>query len=74
MGAGIAYALVQSGSSVTLVERDDDAATAAQNRVSGLFDAAVARGPARHRGIKQPGHTVLRSSGGIIIAFNKGDR
>jgi len=44
MGAGIAYALVQSGSSVTLVERDDDAATAAQNRVSGLFDAAVARG------------------------------
>ena len=44
MGAGIAYALVQSGSSVTLVERDDDAATAAQSRVSGLFDAAVARG------------------------------
>ena len=44
MGAGIAYALVQSGSSVTLVERDDNAATVAQSRVSGLLDAAVARG------------------------------
>ena len=44
MGAGIAYALMQSGSAVTLVERDDEAATAAQGRVSGLLDAAVSRG------------------------------
>ena len=44
MGAGIAYALVQGGSSVTLVERDEAAAEAAKHRVAGLFDAAVARG------------------------------
>ena len=44
MGAGIAYALMQAGSAVTLVERDDEAATAAQGRVSGLQDAAVSRG------------------------------
>ena len=44
MGAGIAYALMQAGSAVTLVERDDEAATAAQGRVSGLLDAAVSRG------------------------------
>ena len=44
MGAGIAYALMQSGSAVTLVERDDEVATAAQGRVSGLLDAAVSRG------------------------------
>ena len=44
MGAGIAYALMQSGSAVTLVERDDEAATSARARVSGLLDAAVSRG------------------------------
>lgn len=44
MGAGIAYALMQAGSAVTLVERDDEAATAARGRVSGLLDAAVSRG------------------------------
>jgi 3-hydroxyacyl-CoA dehydrogenase len=44
MGAGIAYALMQAGSAVTLVERDDEAATAARGRVSGLQDAAVSRG------------------------------
>ena len=44
MGAGIAYSLMQAGSAVTLVERDDEAATAARGRVSGLLDAAVSRG------------------------------
>jgi 3-hydroxyacyl-CoA dehydrogenase len=44
MGAGIAYALMQSGSAVTLVERDDEAAASARARVSGLLDAAVSRG------------------------------
>jgi 3-hydroxyacyl-CoA dehydrogenase len=44
MGAGISYALMQAGSAVTLVERDDEAATAARGRVSGLLDAAVSRG------------------------------
>jgi 3-hydroxyacyl-CoA dehydrogenase len=44
MGAGIAYALMQAGSAVTLVERDDEVATAARGRVSGLLDAAVSRG------------------------------
>ena len=44
MGAGIAYALMQAGSAVTLVERDDEAATAARGRVSGLLDAAISRG------------------------------
>ena len=44
MGAGIAYALMQSGSAVTLVERDDAAVGGARARVSGLLDSAVTRG------------------------------
>ncbi|NCF48514.1 MAG: FAD-dependent oxidoreductase [Bacteroidetes bacterium] len=44
MGAGIAYAMAQSGSSVTLVERDDGAVSVARDRVAGLFSAAVKRG------------------------------
>jgi 3-hydroxyacyl-CoA dehydrogenase len=44
MGAGIAYAMAQSGSAVTLVERDDGAVSVARDRVAGLFSAAVKRG------------------------------
>ena len=44
MGAGIAYALLQSGSAVTLVERNATSTDGARARVSGLLDSAVARG------------------------------
>ena len=44
MGAGIAYALLQSGSAVTLVERNAASIDGARARVSGLLDSAVARG------------------------------
>ncbi len=44
MGAGIATAALSGGLSVTLIERDSDAATAAHNRVEGLLQGAVKRG------------------------------
>ena len=44
MGSGIAHALARSGSSVTLIESDDDALNAARQRMAGLYDAAVTRG------------------------------
>ncbi len=44
MGAGIATAALNGGLSVTLIERDSDAATAAHNRVEGLLQGAVKRG------------------------------
>ncbi|WP_298852112.1 FAD-dependent oxidoreductase [uncultured Ruegeria sp.] len=44
MGAGIATAALIGGLSVTLIERDPDAAKAAQYRVEGLLQGAVKRG------------------------------
>lgn len=44
MGAGIAAACLSAGLSVTLIERDDTAANAAQERVAGLIDGALKRG------------------------------
>ena len=44
MGAGIAHALVLAGSRVTLVERDDQAAAAANERVERAVQATVKRG------------------------------
>jgi 3-hydroxybutyryl-CoA dehydrogenase len=44
MGAGIAHAFVVSGSSVRIVERDDDQATAALDRVTSALAASVDRG------------------------------
>ncbi len=44
MGAGIATAALTGGLSVTLIERDADAAAAAHDRVAGLLDGAVKRG------------------------------
>ncbi|PIE10364.1 MAG: enoyl-CoA hydratase [Rhodobacterales bacterium] len=44
MGAGIATAALSAGRQVTLIERDAEAARAAQDRVAGLIDGAVARG------------------------------
>jgi len=44
MGSGIAHALARSGSSVTLIESDDDALNAARQRMAGLYDVAVTRG------------------------------
>lgn len=47
MGAGIAMAALSGGLSVTLVERDADAAAAAHDRVAGLLEGAVTRGKMR---------------------------
>ncbi|ODT61099.1 MULTISPECIES: FAD-dependent oxidoreductase [Paracoccus] len=44
MGAGIATACLLAGLDVTLIERDDAAASKARGTVSGLLDGAVARG------------------------------
>ncbi|KUJ81403.1 FAD-dependent oxidoreductase [Ruegeria profundi] len=44
MGAGIATAALSSGLSVTLIERDTEAASAARDRVEGLLKGAVKRG------------------------------
>ncbi len=44
MGAGIATAALNGGLSVTLIERDTDAASAARDRVTGLLKGAVKRG------------------------------
>ncbi len=44
MGAGIAHAFVVSGSSVRIVERDDEQAAAALDRVTSALAASVERG------------------------------
>jgi 3-hydroxyacyl-CoA dehydrogenase len=44
MGAGIATAMLTAGYTVTLIERDADAANAAEDRVFNLLDGAVKRG------------------------------
>ncbi|MEF9979929.1 MAG: 3-hydroxyacyl-CoA dehydrogenase family protein [Glutamicibacter sp.] len=44
MGAGIAHAFLTSGSAVLVVERDDEAAQAAYERVAGSVDKSIARG------------------------------
>jgi 3-hydroxybutyryl-CoA dehydrogenase len=44
MGAGIAHAFVVAGSSVRIVERDDDQASAAFDRVTSALAASVERG------------------------------
>lgn len=50
MGAGIAHALVLAGAQVTLVERDDDAAAAARDRVERAVQASVQRGQIERSG------------------------
>ncbi|MCM3779504.1 3-hydroxyacyl-CoA dehydrogenase family protein [Microbacterium hydrocarbonoxydans] len=47
MGAGIAHAFLLAGSHVTVVERDEDAARAASDRVLDSVQASIARGSAR---------------------------
>lgn len=44
MGAGIAHAFLTSGSSVVLVERDSDSATAASERIGASVAASIDRG------------------------------
>ena len=44
MGAGIAHAFLLAGARVHIVERDDDAAAAAQERVLSAVARSVARG------------------------------
>ena len=44
MGAGIAHAFLMSGASVTVVERDDEAAAAARARVEQALQASLERG------------------------------
>lgn len=44
MGAGIAHAFLISGSTVTVVERDDESAAAAYERVAESVDKSIARG------------------------------
>lgn len=50
MGAGIAHGFLLAGSRVTVVERDEDAASAASVRVLGSIDASIARGTAAETG------------------------
>ncbi|MCJ1675504.1 3-hydroxyacyl-CoA dehydrogenase family protein [Rathayibacter sp. VKM Ac-2929] len=45
MGAGIAQVFAQAGSEVTVIERDDDAAVAAQSRLADGIAKAAARNP-----------------------------
>lgn len=44
MGAGIATAALSAGASVTVIERDEHAASAAKDRVNGNLDGALKRG------------------------------
>ncbi|GAA2175884.1 3-hydroxyacyl-CoA dehydrogenase family protein [Agrococcus versicolor] len=44
MGAGIAHAFVVAGAHVTVVERDDEAAAAAAERVASAIDGSLQRG------------------------------
>lgn len=44
MGAGIAHAFLTSGAAVTVVERDDESAAAARERVMNSVDASLKRG------------------------------
>ena len=44
MGAGIAHGFLISGSTVTVVERDDESAQAAYDRVADSVDKSIARG------------------------------
>ena len=54
MGAGIAMACLSGGLSVTLIERDHEAAKGARDRVTGLIDGGVKRGK-----ISQAGKTEM---------------
>ncbi|MFF1635672.1 3-hydroxyacyl-CoA dehydrogenase family protein [Leifsonia sp. NPDC058248] len=47
MGAGIAHAFLMAGAHVTVIERDDEAAAAAQERVEAAVAASVQRGLGR---------------------------
>jgi 3-hydroxybutyryl-CoA dehydrogenase len=44
MGAGIAHALLLAGARVVLIERDEDAAAAARQRVARAVDGSITRG------------------------------
>ncbi len=44
MGAGIAFACLQAGYQVTLIERDSDAAQAGRDRIEGLIEGGIKRG------------------------------
>ena len=44
MGGGIAHAFLLAGAAVTVVERDDAAASAARERIERSIDASIARG------------------------------
>lgn len=50
MGAGVAHALLLAGSSVSIVERDESAATEARSRVERAAHASVARGRLEYTG------------------------
>lgn len=76
MGAGIATALLLSGSEVRLLERDDNAAQAANTRVKDMLEASVLRGAisqqaadtALARFTSSPDETALISCGLVIEA------
>ena len=57
MGAGIAHALVLAGVQVTLIERDEESAAAARERVERAVQASVKRGR-----IEYPGKAMSRLS------------
>lgn len=72
MGAGIAHALLLAGCAVTLVERDDEAASAARARVAGAVDGSVRRGLASADVLSRleitTGHADLAEAGLVVEA------
>jgi 3-hydroxybutyryl-CoA dehydrogenase len=74
MGAGIAHALLLAGSQVTLVERDEESAAAARERVERAVQGSVKRGQIEYAGKAMsllsavPDHAGLAGAGLVIEA------
>jgi 3-hydroxybutyryl-CoA dehydrogenase len=71
MGAGIAHAFLMAGAHVTVIERDDDAAVAARDRVVAAIAASVQRGverPAEDTLVVTTDWQRLRDAGLVVEA------
>ncbi|WP_107677946.1 3-hydroxyacyl-CoA dehydrogenase NAD-binding domain-containing protein [Agrobacterium sp. LAD9] len=67
MGAGIATALLLSGSEVRLLERDEISAETARSRVREMLDASVARGAVARETADQAFHRLTPSSDVAVL-------
>lgn len=68
MGGGIAHAFLLAGATVTVVERDDDAADAARARIERSIDASIARGFAGDAAALRNALTVTADPAGFADA------